>query len=317
MPDRAEGGVRVDGVGEDVLDVARVVKVRTTSLVNSSTEKNAVDEQGEQARRSRPRPATASAGRAARPAVAAVPDTTTTAAATRGRQRRHRFRRRRLGGCCHRHPPGLEPAEAGSRPASVRHEHRLAVAQVAPGLGPLRVRDALDVGATVEAVALRSGPEPDLLEVRLVGRVEGRRRGPCRSVSAQAFGLAGASPNHSATCAWMSGFVIQFIHMYAQFGCGDLASIIQVSAQPVAPSFGQDRVHRSLVALGQVHDDLPRRADHRRAVLERLLGVGVGRPVRADAAACCALTRSTAASNCFWSSAYGFLMPRSGLVAIR
>ena len=36
----------------------------------------------------------------------------------------------------------------------------------------------------------------------------------------------------------MSGLVTQLIHWYAQFGCLDLDEIIQVSDQPVDPSFG-------------------------------------------------------------------------------
>ena len=58
------------------------------------------------------------------------------------------------------------------------------------------------------------------------------------AVSAHAFGFAGASPNHSATWAWTFGELIQFIHLYMQFGCLALDEIIQVSDQPVAPSLG-------------------------------------------------------------------------------
>ena len=58
------------------------------------------------------------------------------------------------------------------------------------------------------------------------------------AVSAQAFVCAGASPNHSATCALTVGEMIQFIHLYMQFGCLALAATIHVSDQPVDPSFG-------------------------------------------------------------------------------
>src|SRR5215208_6234616 len=58
------------------------------------------------------------------------------------------------------------------------------------------------------------------------------------AVSAHAFWLDGASPNHSATWAFAFGEMMWFIHMYMQFGCLALAAIIQVSDQPVAPSLG-------------------------------------------------------------------------------
>src|SRR3954452_21469114 len=58
------------------------------------------------------------------------------------------------------------------------------------------------------------------------------------AVSAQAFLLDGASPNHSATAALAFGDTMWSIHMYMQFGCLALEEIIQVSDQPVAPSFG-------------------------------------------------------------------------------
>src|SRR3954468_12407533 len=58
------------------------------------------------------------------------------------------------------------------------------------------------------------------------------------AVKLQAFDWAGASPNHSATCAFTFGDVIQFIHWYMQFGCLACAATIQVSDHPVAPSLG-------------------------------------------------------------------------------
>ena len=58
-------------------------------------------------------------------------------------------------------------------------------------------------------------------------------------VYSQALALAGASPKYSATWALTFGEMIQFIHLYAQFGCLALADTIQVSDQPVAPSFGR------------------------------------------------------------------------------
>src|SRR5262245_40279021 len=58
------------------------------------------------------------------------------------------------------------------------------------------------------------------------------------AVSAHAFLLDGASPNHSATAALAFGEMMWFIHMYMQFGFLAFEEIIHVSDQPVAPSFG-------------------------------------------------------------------------------
>src|SRR3954467_1573813 len=58
------------------------------------------------------------------------------------------------------------------------------------------------------------------------------------AVSAHAFWLDGASPNHSATAAFAFGEMMWSIHMYMQFGFFALEEIIQVSDHPVAPSFG-------------------------------------------------------------------------------
>src|SRR3954447_11700045 len=56
------------------------------------------------------------------------------------------------------------------------------------------------------------------------------------AVSAHAFWLDGASPNHSATAAFAFGEMMWSIHMYMQFGCLALEEIIHVSDHPVAPS---------------------------------------------------------------------------------
>src|SRR5215213_2222783 len=58
------------------------------------------------------------------------------------------------------------------------------------------------------------------------------------AVSAHDSLFAGASPNHSATAALAFGEMMWFIHMYMQFGFLAFEEIIQVSDQPVAPSFG-------------------------------------------------------------------------------
>src|ERR1044072_9176545 len=59
------------------------------------------------------------------------------------------------------------------------------------------------------------------------------------AVSAHAFLLDGASPNHSATAAFAFGGMMWFIHMYMQFGFLSFEEIFHVSDQPVAPSFGR------------------------------------------------------------------------------
>src|ERR1044071_8807743 len=58
------------------------------------------------------------------------------------------------------------------------------------------------------------------------------------AVSSHALAFEGASPNHSATAALAFGEMMWSIHMYMQLGCFALDEIIQVSDQPVAPSFG-------------------------------------------------------------------------------
>src|SRR4029453_10767984 len=50
--------------------------------------------------------------------------------------------------------------------------------------------------------------------------------------------LLPAAPYQTATSAWVSGCIVQSIHFSMQLGCGALAEIIQVSAQPVTPSEG-------------------------------------------------------------------------------
>ena len=71
-------------------------------------------------------------------------------------------------------------------------------------------------------------------------------------MTAHAFGFAGASPNHSATCACTFGEVIQFIHLYMQFGCLAFDEIIQVSDHPVEPSDGTSVVTLCLSASSRL-----------------------------------------------------------------
>ena len=61
---------------------------------------------------------------------------------------------------------------------------------------------------------------------------------------------AGASPKNSATSALTFGSTIQSIHMYMQLGCLASELIIQVSDQPVAPSFGRKPWLAGLAATG-------------------------------------------------------------------
>src|SRR5690349_19690520 len=61
---------------------------------------------------------------------------------------------------------------------------------------------------------------------------------------------AGASPKNCATSAFACGEVIQSIHLYMQLGCLAFELIIQVSDQPVAPSFGRKPWLGGLAATG-------------------------------------------------------------------
>src|SRR6202049_4511785 len=62
--------------------------------------------------------------------------------------------------------------------------------------------------------------------------------GSVLAMMSHALRLAGASPNHCATCDWTEGVVFQFIHRYMQLGCAACEYIIQVSDHPVDPSLG-------------------------------------------------------------------------------
>jgi hypothetical protein len=71
-------------------------------------------------------------------------------------------------------------------------------------------------------------------------------------VNAHAFGFAGDSPNHSATCACTSGEVIQSNHMYMQLGFLAFDAIIHVSDHAVEPSFGSTASTVALSALARL-----------------------------------------------------------------
>src|SRR3954447_3016896 len=91
-----------------------------------------------------------------------------------------------------------------------------------------RLSPQLEIGVVQKATRLKYGTSASwkILQWFLSAVCEHARR------------FAGASPNHSATCACTSGLVIQFIHLYMQFGCLALAATIQVSDHPVDPSEG-------------------------------------------------------------------------------
>ena len=95
------------------------------------------------------------------------------------------------------------------------------------------------------------------------------------SSSAHAFGLAGASPKYSATCAWTCGVAIQAIHLYMQFGCLAFDASIQVSAQPVIPSVGTTASTVDARALEGVGLVRPGRSDDDVAAREVVDLVGV------------------------------------------
>ncbi len=101
-----------------------------------------------------------------------------------------------------------------------------------------------------------------------------------------------------------------------QFGWAALESIIQVSDHPVGPSFGEIDSTGTFSPLRKFVTDcqvVPTTVspDVNDAVLLRVVG-----PVLADDRLLC-LQRSTEAWNCSSSSSYGFVMLRSGCVAIR
>jgi hypothetical protein len=104
--------------------------------------------------------------------------------------------------------------------------------------------------------------------------------------------------------------------MYAQFGCGALAASIQVSAHPVAPSFG-------------ITDPIGKWCPMSCRTWYGQLAPTVTSPLaNADICAgallqycftsgCWPLSRFTAAWNCGWVSSYGSVMPSEGSWALR
>ena len=94
--------------------------------------------------------------------------------------------------------------------------------------------------------------------------------------------FTGVSPKEIACCACTFGVETHASHLYAQSRFFVCADTIQVSAQPVAPSFGIRSFDRRLRRLQRVRLVRPRGADHRVAVLEQVDLVGGERPVLLD-----------------------------------
>src|SRR5438067_386464 len=61
--------------------------------------------------------------------------------------------------------------------------------------------------------------------------------------------LTGVSPHTVACRACTFGVEMYWSHLYAQFGCLAWAESIQVSSQPVAPSFGMISLTGTLAAM--------------------------------------------------------------------
>ena len=276
-------------LGEQRRGSCRASTLCTTSPVKASVRPERREQQRPRASRGRRRPATA----AARPA----------AAPSRSR------------GCRCRTPAAPpRPCATRCRPATVVDAQPLISG---PGLRPVAVVLAGHVGAPVEALRGRRGPVPDLVEVR-----PRRRRGTsCRSSCPR-------SPRRP--CCWPAPHRTTRPPAAFTFGRDDPVhphvGAVRVlglrrdhpGVRPAGRALArQDRLDRRLVGLGEVGDDLPGGADHRVAGLERLDLLGVVATSTRRCSRSASLSRATAASNCLSSSAYGFLMPSSGLVFIR
>src|SRR5918911_3857218 len=136
------------------------------------------------------------------------------------------------------------------------------------------------------------------------------------SMNLQALGFAGVSPNESACSACTFGVEMYLSHMYAQFGCFAFAESIQVSAHPVAPSFGIRSLTGTLSALSVFvwyGHDAPITASP-----------FLKRSISSDASAqyflisgFCFFSSATTAFICVWFSSYGSSIPSDGFVFIR
>src|SRR5262245_53162190 len=104
-----------------------------------------------------------------------------------------------------------------------------------------------------------------------------------------------------------------FIHMYAQFGCFACADSIHVSAQPVAPSLGIRSATGTLAAMSVFvwyGHEAPITAS---PFLNMLISCEASAQYFLMSGFCF-LSSPTAASNCFWFSSYGSLIPSPGWI---
>src|SRR6266852_7021512 len=111
-----------------------------------------------------------------------------------------------------------------------------------------------------------------------------------------------------ACCACTFGVETHFIHMYAQFGCFACDDSIQVSAQPVAPSFGIRSLTGTFAAMSVFvwyGHEAPMTAS---PFLNRSIS-SEARPQYFLISGFCAFRSATAASNWVFFSSYGSVMP--------
>src|SRR5690348_17043461 len=117
----------------------------------------------------------------------------------------------------------------------------------------------------------------------------------------QAFLFAGVSRKESACCACTFGVETHWIHFTAQFGCLAFVEIIQVSAQPVAPSLGIRSFTGALASCSVIvcnGQDAPTRTPP-------FLNRSTSSPASTQyflISGCCCLSRATVALNCAWLS---------------
>src|SRR5581483_8798376 len=130
-------------------------------------------------------------------------------------------------------------------------------------------------------------------------------------MNGQASLLTGVSPQVTACSACTLGCEMYWYHLYAQFGCFAFAESIHVSAQPVAPSFGIRSLTGTFAAASVFvwyGHDAPTTAS---PFLKRSISSDASAQYFLTSGRCC-FRRFTAASNCFWFSSYGSLIPSDG-----
>src|SRR5215212_2220671 len=111
-----------------------------------------------------------------------------------------------------------------------------------------------------------------------------------------------------ACCACTVGVETCFSHSIAQVGCLALAETIHVSSQPVVPSFGIRSFTGTLAAISVFvwyGQEAP-------IVTSPFLNSEISSEARPQyflTSGRCFLISAIAASNCFWFSSYGSVMP--------